>query len=85
MSEFTLTQGVEGNCLVLDDVRIAGPKPWGGGRVIATFTTEERYIPERMCHPVIEDETEVCSECGYDIDWYGWFYCPSCGSKLASE
>ena len=38
--------------------------------------------PERTCHPVIEDETEVCSNCGYDIDGYGWSYCPNCGTKL---
>lgn len=38
--------------------------------------------PEKTCRPVIEDETEVCSCCGYDIDGYGWSYCPNCGSKL---
>lgn len=32
--------------------------------------------PERTCHPVIEDDTAVCSECGWDIDGYGWPYCP---------
>lgn len=38
--------------------------------------------PERTCHPVIEDETGVCSNCGEDIDGYGWSYCPSCGAKV---
>lgn len=38
--------------------------------------------PERTCHPVIEDETAVCSECGEDIDGYGWTYCPNCGAKV---
>lgn len=41
--------------------------------------------PERTCHPVIEDETEVCSNCGYDIDGYGWSYCPNCGAKVVDE
>lgn len=41
--------------------------------------------PERTCRPVIEDETEVCSDCGYDIDGYGWSYCPNCGAKLVEE
>lgn len=41
--------------------------------------------PERTCHPVIEDETAVCSECGEDIDGYGWTYCPNCGAKVAGE
>lgn len=41
--------------------------------------------PERTCCPVIEDGTEVCSNCGYDIDGYGWSYCPNCGTKLVEE
>lgn len=41
--------------------------------------------PERTCRPVIEDETEVCSNCGYDIDGYGWSYCPRCGARMVSE
>lgn len=38
--------------------------------------------PERTCHPVIEDEIEVCSNCGYDIDGYGWSYCPNYGARV---
>ena len=41
--------------------------------------------PERTCHPVIEDETAVCSECGEDIDGYAWPYCPNCGAKIIEE
>lgn len=41
--------------------------------------------PERTCHLVIEDETAVCSECGEDIDGYGWLYCPNCGAKIIEE
>lgn len=41
--------------------------------------------PERTCHPVIEDETAVCSECDEDIDGYGWPYCPNCGAKIMEE
>lgn len=40
---------------------------------------------ERTCHPVLEDETLVCSECGEDIDGYGWNFCPSCGAKVVDE
>ena len=28
-----VVHGVEGDCLVIDDNRVAGPKPWGGGHV----------------------------------------------------
>lgn len=41
--------------------------------------------PERTCHPVIEDETKVCSNCGYDIDGYGWRYCPNCGARIVEQ
>lgn len=29
--------GVEGNSLYLNDHRISGPKPWGGGRLVRTW------------------------------------------------
>lgn len=41
--------------------------------------------PERTCHPVIEDETGVCSNCGEDIDGYGWSYCPNCGRRIVEQ
>lgn len=35
------------------------------------------------CHQVIEDETQVCSECSEDLDeGYGWDYCPHCGARV---
>ncbi len=41
-----LIGGVEGNCVCIahekdrDGRRVAGPKPWGGGRVVKKFTTD---------------------------------------------
>ena len=43
MSTFEVIRGVEGCCLALDDTRIAGPKPWGGGTVIHKWETAEEY------------------------------------------
>ena len=43
MSTFEVIRGVEGCCLALDDTRIAGPKPWGGGTVIHAWETDEEY------------------------------------------
>lgn len=43
MSVFEVIRGVEGCCLALDDTRIAGPKPWGGGAVIHAWETDEEY------------------------------------------
>lgn len=35
------------------------------------------------CHQVLEDETQVCSECGGDLDeGYGWCFCPECGCRV---
>ena len=31
--------GAEGSCLSLNDFRIAGPKPWGGGSVTKSWDT----------------------------------------------
>lgn len=30
----TLVSGVEGNALYINDIRVVGPKPWGGGQVV---------------------------------------------------
>lgn len=43
MSKFEVIRGVEGCCLALDDTRIAGPKPWGGGSVIHAWETDKEY------------------------------------------
>ena len=43
MSTFEVVRGPEGDCLLLDDTRISGPKPWGGGTVTKTFQTDEAY------------------------------------------
>ena len=31
-AEVEIVSGVEGPCIVIGDRRVAGPKPWGGGR-----------------------------------------------------
>lgn len=58
------------------------------GRLNRAFDTPEEAAAswnrraERTCYPVLEDETLVCSECGEDIDGYGWNYCPNCGAMV---
>ena len=43
MSKFEIVAGVEGDCLMMDGTRTSGPKPWGGGPVVKTFTTDGIY------------------------------------------
>lgn len=45
-----IIQGVEGFCIGLNNYRIAGPKPWGGGTVVKQWHISaadlRRAIPE---------------------------------------
>ena len=77
MSKFEVIRGVEGCCLALDDTRIAGPKPWGGGKIIHTWETDKTYMavdvnsrwhelfgtPERVAQ-LIADNCEYLDYCG---------------------
>ena len=81
MSRFEVIRGVEGYCLALDDKRIAGPKPWGGGDVIHAWETDKVYTQERTCEYIGDEISGGCSVCR------GWLdpdcaYCPSCGAKV---
>lgn len=38
---FELCNGVEGRCLYINGYRVAGPKPWGGGQIVATWDVTE--------------------------------------------
>ena len=84
MSLFEVIAGVEGPCLALDGTRIAGPKPWGGGRVVEEFETEERYAPERECEIVEDgDGRSSCSLCGAAyLCMSEAAFCPGCGARV---
>lgn len=57
--ELKYVQGVEGNSIYLNDFRIAGPKPWGGGKVLrqwkVTLADLERAIPGLTYQKGLED------------------------------
>jgi hypothetical protein len=36
--EIEVIAGSEGYCLVVDSHRVAGPKPWGGGRTVRKWS-----------------------------------------------
>ena len=35
--EIEILHGVEGNCVVINNRRVAGNKPWGGGSIIGEY------------------------------------------------
>lgn len=43
-AELMVIRGPEGYCLCLNSYRLAGPKPWGGGEVVAEWEVEESEI-----------------------------------------
>lgn len=40
--------GVEGKCLYINDYRVAGPKPWGGGTAIASFEIDNEKLKKAL-------------------------------------
>lgn len=43
-TKISYISGVEGSSIYLGNIRIGGPKPWGGGRVIEERTTDVQSI-----------------------------------------
>jgi hypothetical protein len=44
----TIVAGVAGPSVYLNDYRIAGPKPWGGGRVVAEYRADGDDVDRAM-------------------------------------
>ena len=95
MSRFEVIQGVEGCCLALDDTRIAGPKPWGGGTIVHVWDTDEDYgVLRETCEcdgtikwqwtgPTTYYEHEL--SCGHvitSVDDEPPKFCEECGAKV---
>lgn len=79
---FQVIRGVAGDCLSLGDhdggTRISGPKPWGGGSVIAEFEVDEEYGPieqleaENAKLRELAKKLKACNNsCGRCIELYG--------------
>lgn len=52
-----VVSGVEGPSLYVDNVRVAGPKPWGGGQTMAEWDislADAREFSDLLMAPVIE-------------------------------
>lgn len=43
-----VVKGVEGHALYINNYRIAGPKPWGGGPTVLRWTIEKKRLLENF-------------------------------------
>ena len=43
-----VVRGVEGHALYIGDLRIAGPKPWGGGKMVYKWRAKLDHIKEAV-------------------------------------
>lgn len=46
-----LVNGVEGMALYINETRVAGPKPWGGGTEVKSWVTDEENIIRALPKP----------------------------------
>ena len=44
----TVISGVEGYSVYINNYRIAGNKPWGGGKVVCEFKVDKQKIIDRL-------------------------------------
>lgn len=56
------------------------------GRTFEPFFDRLADLIDPTCHQVIEDETQVCSECSGNLDeGYGWDFCHWCGARVVRD
>ena len=86
MSKFEIVAGVEGDCLVMDGTRIAGPKPWGGGPVVKTFTTDGIYEAiDKKELELLRDKNAKLRELVRELYEMAWYEYPSAFENEFSE
>jgi hypothetical protein len=57
MMKIEVVSGVEGSCLVVNNSRISGPKPWGGGTVIHMWDLTPKEVEElaKICNETLSN------------------------------
>ncbi len=51
LHDITVVAGVEGPSVYLNDYRIAGPKPWGGGKILYQFFADDEDLAAGAAQP----------------------------------
>lgn len=54
----TYVKGVEGNSVYLNDHRIAGPKPWGGGTVLKEWEVDSKDIEQALGVTIVKERNK---------------------------
>ena len=70
MAKIELIKGVEGLCLAINNNLIAGPKPWGGGKVVDFWIVPDEYILDAIeaSQPAVEAKAKGwCKKCNSPI------------------
>lgn len=79
---YTPEGGLEKFRATLEDELFTG----AGHRNYTEIFARLAELIDPICHQVIEDETQVCSECSEDLDeGYGWDFCPNCGARVVQD
>ena len=86
-----LVNGCEGKSIYIDDYRVAGSKPWGGGNTEKVWTANKEDIISAIsrtskCYKS-EDKDEywghwIKCECGFDLNTEGAKFCGGCGKAI---
>jgi hypothetical protein len=53
----TIVRGVEGNAVYINDYRIAGPKPWGGGPIAYEWLVSQTDMAMALKRPCVAGST----------------------------
>ena len=53
--DINIVSGCEGEALYINDYRVSGPKPWGGGRVVKCFETTKNDILKSLDLPTYQE------------------------------
>jgi hypothetical protein len=67
-------KGCEGNCITMNDYRVAGPKPWGGGIVVKNWVASvDDVIRALRDNDVVKVvRCKDCKKWEYDENFSGW-------------